>query len=114
MSPAASLSDQDTLVLARPDTTGTLTLPLPQPEATHGEHDGLPSRLWDINSKSEPSGLPGELTYSEIVKLSGGRKPIGLNPTRYPGPYHVKWLHTLKASVWTTNSILLDASGRNS
>ena len=111
---SASLSDQDTLVLARPDTTGKLTLPLPQSDATQGEHDGLPSRLWDINSKSEPSGLPEELTYSEIVKLSGGRKPIGLNPTRYPGPYHVKWLHTLKASVWTTNGILLDASGRNS
>ena len=111
---SASLSDQDTLVLARPDTTGKLTLPLPQSEATRGEHDGLPSRLWDINSKSEPSGLPEEVTYSEIVKLSGGRKPIGLNPTRYPGPYHVKWQHTLKASVWTTNGSLLDASGRNS
>ena len=111
---SASLSDQDTLVLARPDTTGTLTLPLPQSDATQGEHDGQPSRLWDINRKSAPSGLPGELTYSEIVKLSGGRKPIGLNPTRYPGPYHVKWLHTLKASVWTTNGILLDTSGRNS
>nr|WP_320144644.1 iron uptake transporter permease EfeU [uncultured Cohaesibacter sp.] len=111
---SVSLSDQGALVLARTDTTGKLTLPLPQPEATRGEHDGLPSRLWDIIRKSEPSGLPEELTYSEIVKLSGGRKPIGLNPTRYPGPYHVKWLHTLKASVWTTNGILLDATGRNS
>ena len=110
---SASLSDQGALVLARTDTTGKLKLPLPQSDATRGAHDGLPSRSWDINSKSEPSGLPEELTYSEIVKLSGGRKPIGLNPTRYPGPYQVKWLHTLKASVWTTNGILLDASGRN-
>ncbi|SNY92360.1 high-affinity iron transporter [Cohaesibacter sp. ES.047] len=110
---SASLSDQGALVLARPDNTGKLTLPLPQSEATRGEHDGLASRLWDIINKSEPSGLPQELTYSEIVKLSGGRKPIGLNPTRYPGPYHVSWVHTLKATVWTTNGILLDASGRN-
>nr|WP_319515140.1 iron uptake transporter permease EfeU [uncultured Cohaesibacter sp.] len=110
----ASLSDQGALVLSRQDSPAKLELPLPESEATAGEHDGLPSRLWDINSKTELSGLPKSLTYSQIVELSGGRKPIGLNPTRYPGPYQAEWTQTQQANVWTTNHILLDASGRQS
>jgi len=53
------------------------------------------------------------LTLDEVVALSGGRIPVGLSPSRNPGPFSADWAVHRSTDVWTAEGLLLDAAERD-
>lgn len=52
-----------------------------------------------------------QLSYPELVALNGGRRPIGIDPTRAGGPYRVEVQTTAITRAWTADGgALLDAA----
>src|SRR5262249_13881326 len=66
-------------------------LPRP-PEGQHREeHDGIETAVWVLTRTSMPANAPSTLTLDQLVALSGGRIPVGPNPSRNPGPFSASW-----------------------
>jgi high-affinity iron transporter len=93
-------------VLTAPDTT----LILPPNQAQEQEQDGVSTLAWHITQSTMPENAPDSLTLDQLVALSGGRIPVGLNPSLHPGPYTAHWRGQQITDVWTANGLLLDAA----
>ncbi len=76
-------------------------------DATQAEH--LTGAL-----DSDTGHLPGTLTLDDLVALSGGRVPVGIDVQRNPGPYTARWSQTAQLDVWTVSGTLLDATANQS
>jgi high-affinity iron transporter len=76
-------------------------------------HDGVEASACVITRSSTPVSSPSRLTFDQIVGLSAGRVPVGLNPAQHPGPFTAKWSIIQSTDVWTADGILLDAAGRS-
>jgi len=88
-----------------------LSLP---PEGQHREaHDGIETAVWVLARTSMPADAPSTLTLDRLVALCGGRIPVGLNPSRNPGPFSASWSTHRSANVWAVGGTLLDASERS-
>ncbi len=89
-------------------------LPLAAASGKNVEHAGVAAREWTRNGSSPAVGRPATLTLTQLVGLSGGRLPIGVNASENPGPYAAAWKQVDSVSVWTTrDGALLDAAGRS-
>lgn len=71
--------------------------------------NGLPAQRWTIAVQSVPAGASAQLDVDQVVALSGGRVPIGLNPAAHPGPYVATWQQTTTTTVLAEQGVLLDA-----
>lgn len=89
------------------------SLPLPTSESEQRQHSGLAASTWKVTQTRTPAAAPTTLTLEQVVKLAGGRLPIGLNPRQYPGPFTAQWTVHSATRVWRADGILLDARGRN-
>jgi high-affinity iron transporter len=109
---AASASAPAILSVSR-DGAGERFLPLPDDEARSEQHAGLDATAWTLTSAAAPADAPSSLTLDQIVALSGGRVPIGLNPSQHPGPFDARWSIDRTTDVWTVDGALLDAAERS-
>lgn len=88
-----------------------LTVPLPAAEARPERHQGLDTTVWRLSAETEaPAVLPGTLTLLEIVELSGGRIPTGIDRQRNPGPFAADWSRHREITVRAADGVLLDAT----
>jgi high-affinity iron transporter len=87
-------------------------VPLPAKAARQDRHEGLDASKWAIDDPGAPANAPSTLTLDEVVALSGGRIPVGLSPSRNPGPFSAKWSGNSTTSVWVSHGVLLDAERR--
>ncbi len=92
--------------------TANTTLPLTDGNCRPARHDGIDASACAITRKSSRAGSPSSLTLDQIVALSGGRIPVGLNPAEHPGPFAADWSLERSTDVWTADGILLDAAER--
>ena len=92
---------------------GEQFLPLPNDEARNERHVGVEASAWTLTSAAAPAGAPPSLTLDQVVALSGGRVPIGLNPNQHPGPFDARWSVNRTIDVWTAEGALLDAAQRS-
>lgn len=95
------------------DHSGSSALPLPESTSRHEDHDGIKASAWTLNGESTPPHAPTTLTLDQVVALSGGRIPVGLNPRRHPGPFNADWSIHRSTSVWIADGVLLDAVERS-
>lgn len=77
------------------------------------QRDGIEASACVITISSRPANSPTSLSLDQIVALSGGRIPVGLNPAEHPGPFSADWSVEQSTRVWTADGILLDASERS-
>jgi high-affinity iron transporter len=94
--------------------SGKTSLPLPEGSARYEEHDNVVALVWSIDRTLSPPHTPATLTLDQVVALSAGRVPVGLNPRLHPGPYDANWRTDRVTKVWTTEGVLLDAAEQDS
>jgi high-affinity iron transporter len=89
---------------------GETSMPLPARDARNERHEGVEASAWTIHSAGTPEGKPSSLTLDDVVALAGGRIPVGLSPSRNPGPFAAEWSVRRSTEVWAADGVLLDAS----
>jgi high-affinity iron transporter len=85
-------------------------LPLTHDGCRPEQHDGVETSACAIVRSRTPVGFPSRLSLDEVVVLSGGRVPVGLNPAEHPGPFAADWSVEQSTHVWIADGILLDAA----
>lgn len=105
---AAQRGAAGTLFITRADGSHS-TLPLPASRAQTEHHDGVNGRAWHVDSISNPAAAPATLTLDQVVELTGGRVPMGLNAAQHPGPYQARWTLQTSTHVWVAGGVLQDA-----
>lgn len=85
------------------------TLALPHDQGKSELHDGIDSLEWVVNRSSVPAHAAATLTIGQVIALSGGRTPVGLNPHEHPGPFTAAWSTQETIRIWTADGRLLDA-----
>jgi len=73
--------------------------------------DGIDTLRHEIDKDAAPAGAPASLSLGDLVQLSGGRLPVGISPSRNPGPFDAAWVETDRVTVWTAGDHLVDAMG---
>lgn len=91
-----------------------LDLPLSPSAAQDDWHDGMAARTWRFERSEATTGSFRTLTLDQVVALSGGRLPVGMNAERHPGPFAAEWQTRHALAVWTAAGALLDVAGQNS
>jgi high-affinity iron transporter len=92
---------------------GEVSLPLPPAEAQRQRHEGIDASAWSFSRTSAPAEAPATLTLDQVIALSGGRIPMGLNPQQHPGPFAADWSTRSTTDVWISGGVLLDAAARS-
>jgi high-affinity iron transporter len=87
-----------------------VSLPLAPGEAQRQQHEGIDATAWSFSHTSIPAKAPATLTLDDVMALSGGRIPMGLNPHQHPGPFTADWSIHSTTDVWTADGVLLDAA----
>jgi high-affinity iron transporter len=85
-------------------------LPLPANAARHERRQGIETSAWRIDSSGAPANSPSTLTLDQVVALSGGRIPVGLSPSRNPGPFSADWSVRGTTEIWASGGMLVDAA----
>jgi high-affinity iron transporter len=95
------------------DGAANTTLQLTNDACQPAQHDGIETSACTMTRTSTLAGEPSSLTLDQIVALSGGRIPVGLNPAEHPGPFAADWSAEQSTDVWIADGILLDAAERS-
>ncbi len=106
-------SSAPVLQISLTGTSGTI-LRLTHDSCRPEQHDGVETSACAIIRSRTPAGFPSRLTLDQVVALSGGRVPVGLNPGEHPGPFAAHWSVEQSTHVWTADGILLDAAEQSS
>jgi high-affinity iron transporter len=85
-------------------------LPLPANAARQERRQGIATSAWTIDSSGAPANSPSTLTLDQVVALSGGRIPVGLSPSRNPGPFSADWSVRGTTEIWASGGMLIDAA----
>ena len=76
--------------------------------------DGLQAQVWQTQVPADPGITAATTTLADLADLTGGRLPVGLAPTRTPGPFQVSWSASETYNVVTQGDSLISAqSGSN-
>jgi high-affinity iron transporter len=66
---------------------------------------------WTTTARSHPSDRPAAVSLDDLVTLSGGRVPVGVDAATAPGPYDARWTTTSRVTAYTLGDGLVDAAG---
>lgn len=88
-------------------------LPLPESGRRREQHDGVEASAWILTGTTTPANAASTLTLDQVIALSGGRTPIGLNSRQHPGPFTADWSIDRFTRVWAADGELLDAVERS-
>jgi high-affinity iron transporter len=85
-------------------------------------HDGVAAREWQGRTSTPVTGKPSTISLDDLVALSGGRLPIGVNASANPGPFNASWETNSTTTAWLSSgsastssslSTLLDATNQS-
>lgn len=110
---AASGTGSSPAVLRVSFESAVVTLVLPENKRRHQQRDGIQASTWTLTRTGTPPDAPSTLTLQQVVALSGGRVPIGLDPRQHPGPFAAEWSTHHSTRVWSADGVLLDATGHS-
>jgi high-affinity iron transporter len=98
--------DSGDLVLTTAD--GSTRTALSDPTAD--VRSGVATTRWTWDAGDGAADLPASVTLTELVDLSGGRVPVGVDPKSAPGPFDAAWTVTTSGTAWTAHGSLVDAT----
>jgi high-affinity iron transporter len=76
--------------------------------------DGVQAQVWQTQVPADAGMTSSTTTLADLANLTGGRLPVGLAPTRTPGPFQVSWSASVSYNVVTQGDSLINAqSGSN-
>ncbi|QGN34218.1 iron uptake transporter permease EfeU [Microlunatus sp. Gsoil 973] len=65
---------------------------------------------WQLTAGQPAAGRPATVDADTLVKLNGGRLPVGIDVRRAPGPYQARWTDHLRINLTTRDGGIVDAS----
>ncbi len=77
--------------------------------STPSAHEGA-DRSWSTTVTAHAVDRPAELTLDELARLTGGRIPVGIDPSHAPGPFRADWTTTSRIRAYSLGDGLVDAS----
>jgi high-affinity iron transporter len=77
--------------------------------STSSTHAGA-ERQWSAAATTQPADRRDTLGLDDLVRLTGGRIPVGVDPSRAPGPFAARWTSTTHVVAYTRGTGLVDAS----
>jgi high-affinity iron transporter len=75
--------------------------------------DGIEAQVWQNQTPVNPGITSPITTLRDLAGLTGGRLPVGLGPTRTPGPFQVTWTATTSYNVVTHGDSLISAQSES-
>ncbi|WP_330629274.1 iron uptake transporter permease EfeU (plasmid) [Thioclava litoralis] len=93
---------------------GTAELRLAPIRSQDASHNGQALNMGDYAATLAIPTAPDSVSFADLVALNGGRRPIGLNPTRYPGPYAAQWQADIQAQATSGQGAVVAAQARSS
>jgi high-affinity iron transporter len=75
--------------------------------------NGIQGQVWQTQVPADPGITSATTTLKELADLTGGRLPVGLGPTRTPGPFQVTWAATTSYNVVTQGDSLISAQAES-
>jgi high-affinity iron transporter len=75
--------------------------------------DGIEAQVWQTQTPANPGIDSPTTTLKDLAGLTGGRLPVGLGPTRTPGPFQVTWTATTSYNVVTHGDSLISAQSES-
>lgn len=106
----AVLTDDATPTLAL--TTGGRTVEVALSQPRRESRGGLPVTHY-VGHPPVTGAAPPTISLDQLVSMAGNRLPVGLDPTRNPGPFSATWSRTATLDAWVYGGRLLDATGRS-
>ncbi|WP_022881325.1 iron uptake transporter permease EfeU [Gryllotalpicola ginsengisoli] len=73
------------------------------------DHDGIAAQKWTTSLTGGDTDAPSTLTLDQLVELTGGRLPVGVNAAQNPGPFHASWSTHGTRTAWIADGVLIDA-----
>jgi high-affinity iron transporter len=107
--PAAPVIGTARLTSSALELSGADPLPLRDGQARSEQHGGLDATAWTVVDDAPPAAAPSTIDLAQLVTLSGGRLPVGLNPQQHRGPFAAQWSIQRSTTVWAADGVLLDA-----
>jgi high-affinity iron transporter len=71
--------------------------------------DGVTVDVWQASTPASPGLTSNTVTLADLVKLAGGRLPVGLAAARTPGPFGVQWSATTTYTALSHDASLVRA-----
>ena len=71
--------------------------------------EGIRAEVWQAQVPTDPGITSATTTLADLANLTGGRLPVGLSPTRTPGPFQVSWSAADSYNVVTLGDSLISA-----
>jgi high-affinity iron transporter len=71
--------------------------------------EGIQAQVWQTQVPADPGITSTTTTLADLANLTGGRLPVGLAPTRTPGPFQVSWSASISYNVVTQSDSLISA-----
>ncbi len=104
--PAGIVSAQDgTAVIS----LGAEQSSMPLTNGVTAPHGTVPDAVQYRQALDVPlADLPATLSLDELIRLNGGRLPVGVNPQVARGPFTVAWTGSGQRSLWLVGGQLLD------
>nr|WP_264006335.1 iron uptake transporter permease EfeU [Mycolicibacterium sphagni] len=87
--------------------------PIPLSSAGTGTVGSLQTQLWQAKAPADPGVNTSPVSLGQLATLSGGRLPVGLSPTRTPGPFQADWTATTSYSVASYGNSLISAQAQS-
>lgn len=101
----AITGDSAQLTVTRGGASTTTRLTQRVPAATDGA-----DTTWRLSGEEPAPGRPGTISADAMLKLSGGRLPVGLNVSQAPGPYDAQWNDHRDLTLSTRNGGIVAGS----
>jgi high-affinity iron transporter len=105
---SANVGASGAVVTARHGSTQTIRFTKTQ--MSEGERGGVAAEHWQKSQSVKSASRPATVSLTELIRLNGGRIPVGVDAQQNPGPYSAAWTTRSSDSAWTVDGRLLDAT----
>jgi high-affinity iron transporter len=75
--------------------------------------NGVEAQVWQAQAPADPGINATTTTLADLATLTGGRLPVGLGPTRTPGPFQATWSAATSYNVLTHSDSLISAQSES-
>jgi len=93
------------LTVTQGGTTTTTTLTRHSADTADGADTS-----WQLSDDRPPAGRPSSIDADALIKLSGGRVPVGMDLSQAPGPYDAAWSDHRQVSLSTRDGGIVAGS----
>jgi len=93
-----------------PSTPGASAQSIPLADAGSQTVGGVDVAVWQAKVSTDPGQTAATVTLAQLARLTGGRLPVGLSPSRTPGPFTATWSASIAYTAVTRGEVVVSAN----